>query len=182
VILGDRVRLRRMERSDLPHFVEWLNDPEVREHLALGFPLGRAHEEQWFEGTLQQEPAVQPFSLEARTSDPGAEPAEWTLVGNLGFHAVDWRNRSAELGIVIGRRDHWGRGYGTDATRTLCRWGFEELGLNRIHLRVYEDNARGIACYERLGFRLEGRLRQDRYQHGRYLDTLVMGILRGELA
>lgn len=109
-------------------------------------------EEQWFEATLRLEPAVQPFAIDARAGTPGEEPPEWLHIGATGFHAVDWRNRSAELGIVIGRRDLQGQGHGTDAVRVLCRWGFEELNLNRIQLRVYEDNARGIACYERLGF------------------------------
>ncbi len=181
VIFGERVRLRRIERGDLPRFVEWLNDPEVREHLSLGYPLSLAHEEEWFEGTLRQEPAAQPFAIDARGSPPGAEPAEWLHIGTGGFHAVDWRNRSAELGIALGRRDCWGKGYGSDAVRTLCRWGFAELNLHRVHLKVYEDNPRGIACYEKAGFRQEGRLRHDRYQGGRYLDTIVMGLLRDEL-
>ena len=60
------------------------------------------------------------------------------------------------------------------------RWGFREQNLNRIFLRVFEDNPAAIRCYEKVGFRLEGRLRQDRYQDGRYLDTLVMGLLRDE--
>jgi RimJ/RimL family protein N-acetyltransferase len=181
MIQGERVRLRRIERNDLPRFVEWLNDPAVREHLALVYPLSLPEEEQWFEATLRLEPAGQPFAIDARTGTPGEEPAEWLLIGSIGFHSIDWRNRSADVGIVIGRRDYQGKGYGTDALRTLCRWGFEQLNLNRIHLRVFEDNPGGIACYEKLGFRHEGRLRQDRYQAGRYLDTLIMGLLRGEL-
>jgi len=181
VIPGARIRLRRIERDDLPRLVEWMNDPAVREYLTLGYPMGLAHEEEWLEGTLRQEPAAQPFAIDARVSPPGTEPAEWVHVGTAGFHAVDWRNRSAELGIAIGRRDCWGKGFGTDAVRTLCRWAFEELNLNRVSLKVDEDNARGIASYEKAGFRLEGRLRQDRYRGGRHLDTLVMGLLRDEL-
>src|SRR5438445_2509911 len=123
VILGERVRLRRIERGDLPRFVEWLNDPEVREHLSLGYPLSLSHEEEWFEGTLRQEPAAQPFAIDARGSPPGAEPAERLHIGTVGFHAVDWRNRSAELGIALGRRDSWAKGYAADAARTLCRCG-----------------------------------------------------------
>lgn len=181
VIFGERVRLRRVEREDLPRLVEWMNDPAVREYLTLGYPMGRAHEEEWLEATLHQEPALQPFAIEARVSPPGTEPAEWVHIGTVGFHRVDWRNRSAELGIAIGRRDCWGKGYGTDTVRALCRWAFAELNLNRVQLKVDEDNARGIASYEKAGFRLEGRLRQDRYRGGRYLDTLVMGLLRDEL-
>jgi diamine N-acetyltransferase len=177
VILGDKVRLRRPERADLPRFAAWLNDPEVRRHLALIFPLSLRHEEQWLEDQLRKEPALQAFVIEA----PGAEIADASAVGVIGFHAVDWVSRAGELGLVIGEKAVWNRGLGTDAVRTLARWGFHELNLNRVFLRVFADNAPAIRCYEKVGFQHEGRLRQDRYQDGRYLDTLLMGLLRGEL-
>lgn len=180
MIYGERVRLRRIERDDLPRFAEWLNDPEVRDHLAMIHPMGLAQEEQWFEGTLKLEPACQPFSIDARPlpEKREEESAPWDHIGVIGFHAVDWRNRSGEIGVFIGHSRFRGQGYGTDAVRTLARWGFQELNLNRIHLRVYEDNARAIRCYEKVGFAAEGRLRQDRFHKGRYYDTLVMGLLR----
>jgi RimJ/RimL family protein N-acetyltransferase len=182
MIFGERVRLRRVEREDLPRFVVWLNDPEVRRQLAIVYPLGMTQQEGWFEAQLKAEAAVQPYAVDVRsqeTAAAGPDPA-WTHVGGAGFHTVDWPNRSAELGLVIGNKLYWHQGYGTEATRALVRWGFRELNLNRVWLRVFEDNAAGIRCYEKTGFRLEGRLRQDRYREGRYLDTLVMGVLRDE--
>jgi len=176
MILGDRVRLRRLETEDLPRALEWLNDPDVRDNLASVYPFGRAHEQQWFEEMLKREPAEQPFAIEA----PGPR-RRFVHVGGVSFHGVDWRNRWAEVGIFIGRKDYWGRGFGTDALRALVRWAFSELNLNRVWLRVYEDNARAIRSYEKVGFRLEGRLRQDRFHRGRYWDTLIMGVLRGEV-
>jgi diamine N-acetyltransferase len=65
--------------------------------------------------------------------------------------------------------------------RALARWAFDELALNRLWLRVYEDNPRGQRSYEKVGFKVEGRLRQDRFHGGRYMDTVVMGLLRDEL-
>lgn len=183
MVHGERVRLRRVERADLPRYVEWLNDPEVRDHLALVYPLGLAGEEQWFEASLRTEPACQPFAVDVRGShlQPEAVSEPWVHIGSAGFHEVDWRNRSAELGLVIGRKDLWGRGFGTEAVQALARWGFLELNLHRVQLKVYEDNARAIRAYEKAGFKVEGRLRQSRFHHGRYCDTLVMGLLRDEL-
>jgi diamine N-acetyltransferase len=179
MIYGDRVRLRRVEREDLPRYVEWLNDPEVRDNLAMYHPISMAFEEGWFERTLTLEPECQPFSIDARPSGERADVnPPWDHVGGCGFHSVDWRNRSGELGIVIGNRRYWSQGYGTDAVRALVSWGFDELNLNRIHLRVFEDNARAIRCYEKTGFVEEGRLRQDRFHKGRYFDTVVMAVLR----
>lgn len=183
MICGEKTRLRRIERDDLPRFAAWLDDPEVRRHLALVYPMGQAGEEQWFESQLKLEPALQPFAIDARgvPGRPAPGPSEWTHVGALGLHAVDWRNRTGEVGIVIGRKDAWGLGYGGDALRALVIWAFDVLNLNRVFLRVYQDNARGIRSYEKVGFKHEGRLRQDRFFEGRYWDTLVMGLLRDEL-
>lgn len=190
MIHGERVRLRRVEREDLPRFVEWSNDPEVRDHLAAFYPMSLAQEERWFESTLGLDPACQPFALEAQSPlEPGASgperletgPSLWTHVGGLGFHQVDWKNRSAEFGIMIGHKSFWGAGYGSDATRAFMKWGFRVLNLNRVSLRVFEDNTRAIRSYQKVGFLVEGRLRQDRFHAGRYMDTLVMGLLRDEL-
>ncbi|HEX9680299.1 MAG TPA: GNAT family protein, partial [Anaerolineales bacterium] len=84
---------------------------------------------------------------------------------------------SAELGIMLGEKTLWGRGYGTDTMRILVRHGFDTLNLNRIFLRVYESNLRAMRVYDRLGFREEGRLRQDHYVDGTYEDTVIMGLL-----
>jgi diamine N-acetyltransferase len=174
MIVGQRVRLRRIERDDLPRFVAWLNDPEVRDHLALYHPMGLADEERWFEDQLRLEPALRPLCIEAQ------EGGLWVPIGSLGLHQVDWKHRWGELGIVIGDKAWWGRGFGTDAVRTFVDWCFDELNLNRFFLRVFESNERARHVYRKLGFRDEGRLRQDRFHAGRYEDTVVMGILRDE--
>ena len=182
MIYGERVRLRSIERDDLPRFVQWLNDPQTRQGLAVRFPMSATEEERWFEENLKSEPALRALALDAL---PGPQvsvtPPNWTHVGGAGFHRIDWCDRWGELGILIGNKEFWNQGYGTEATRSLARWGFDNLNLNRIWLRVYEDNARAIRCYEKVGFQVEGRLRQDRFRDGRYFDTVIMGLLGGEL-
>jgi RimJ/RimL family protein N-acetyltransferase len=89
-------------------------------------------------------------------------------------------NRNARLGIMIGDKSYWSQGYGTDAMLTLLRFGFEEMNLNRIDLTVDAENARAIRCYQKCGFVGEGRLREARYQRGKYGDQLVMSVLRDE--
>jgi RimJ/RimL family protein N-acetyltransferase len=174
---GKRVRLRPIERDDLPRFVEWFADPEVRVNLLLYKPMGLAQEEAWFEDNVSAGD-TQAWAIDASASP--RDPAAWVHVGSCGFHHIDWRCRSGEIGIVIGKKEAWGQGYGTDATDTLLRWGFETLGLHRIWLRVFADNARAIRCYEKVGFRHEGRLREDSFRGGAFGDTLVMGILSRE--
>jgi RimJ/RimL family protein N-acetyltransferase len=88
--------------------------------------------------------------------------------------------RKARLGVMIGEKEYWSKGYGTDAMLTFLRFGFDEMNLNRIDLTVFDGNERAKACYRKCGFVEEGRLRQDRYSRGAYSDTLIMGILRDE--
>jgi RimJ/RimL family protein N-acetyltransferase len=177
MILGQRIRLRPVEKDDLPRFVKWFADPETRRYLALYLPLGQAQEEQWFERNVTAGD-MQAWAIDAQPDD--AAPGHWAHIGSCGYHAIDYRHRHGELGIVIGAADYRGRGYGTDAVQTLVAFGFYTLNLNRIFLRVYADNARAIRAYEKVGFQLEGRLRQDNFYNGTYRDTLIMGVLRSD--
>ena len=102
------------------------------------------------------------------------------LIGNVGQIGLDWKNRSAFLGIVIAEKEYWGRGYGSDAIVTLLRFAFGEMNLHRIYLSVFDTNPRAIRCYEKCGFRHEGRAREALFRDGRYHDALQMAILRQE--
>lgn len=174
MIYGKRIRFRHAEREDLPFFVAWLNNPEVRAGLSLYLPLSLAEEEQWFENMLKLPNDERPLVIEAQLGD------NWKPIGNCGYHNLEWRNRVAEVGIVIGEKSYWNQGYGSEAMSLLLQHGFNTLNLNRIFLRVYETNKRAIHTYEKAGFIQEGRLRQAQYQEGNYIDVLVMSVLRTE--
>lgn len=174
MITGERVRLRAIERGDLASFVAWLNDPEVIAGLEIYRPLGMTEEERWFEEQLKGPADELPLAIEVK------EEESWKLVGNLRLFRIDWRIRQAEVGIFIGDKGYWNKGYGTEAMRLILNHAFNTLNLNRIYLRVYENNERAYRAYEKVGFRLEGRERQAIFQNGRYLDVLRMSILREE--
>ncbi len=175
MILGQRIRLRPVEKDDLPRFVKWLVDPELRSYLSAYMPIGQVQEERWFDRNLNAGD-LQTWSIDAQPVDMAAGP--WVHIGSCGFHSIDWRNRSGEVGILIGARDYWGKGYGTDTMQTLVAWGFYTLNLNRVHLLVFEDNPRAIRCCEKVGFQIEGRLREANYYSGAYRDALIMAVLR----
>lgn len=174
MIYGQRIRLRAPDREDIPRFTAWLNDPEVRAGLTIYLPMSLSEEEQWFERMLKSPLHEHPLVIEI------AEGEAWRPVGNAGFHEFDWRIRSAEVGLFIGEKAYWNKGYGTAVMRLLLRHGFETLNLNRIMLRVYENNPRAIRSYEKAGFVHEGRVRQAMYKDGQYLDILYMSVLRSE--
>jgi RimJ/RimL family protein N-acetyltransferase len=174
VILGKRVRLRAVERADLPKFQEWLNDPEVIEGLLHYLPLSMADEEKWFEALMQREPEQKPLAIEI------LEGESWQLAGDTGLFNIEWTTRSAEFGIFIGDKSRWNQGYGTEALQLILRHGFNTLNLNRIYLRVFTSNPRAKRSYEKAGFILEGTLRQAAFRGGKYIDVYMMSIIRSE--
>jgi RimJ/RimL family protein N-acetyltransferase len=174
MIYGKRIRLRRDERGDLPKFVEWLNDPEVRRFISMNLPISQANEEGWFENMLKRPPEEQPFAIEIKNGEG------WRLIGNCGFFDIDRRTHSAEVGILIGDKSCWNKGYGSEVMRLLLEFGFGTLNLNRIYLRVDAANKAGIRAYEKAGFVHEGCFREGTYREGRYEDMLFMSALRSE--
>jgi len=174
LIYGERIRLRAPEREDLPKFVDWLNDPEVREGISIVLPFSQAEEEIWFDEMIKRPAPEHPMAIEIREADG------WTMVGTCGFHEIYWRNRSAEVGILIGDKTRWNLGYGTEVMRLLLNHGFQTLNLNRISLQVFENNPRAIRTYKKVGFRREGVKRQAMYLSGQYHDIILMSVLRSE--
>jgi RimJ/RimL family protein N-acetyltransferase len=154
MICSERVRLRAIEHEDVKQYYAWVNDPEVTRSLALYLPMSNRDEEAWFERVTHGDPNEKPFAIEVRDGD------NWKLIGNCGVFGIDWVNSSAELGIMIGEKSAWNKGYGTEVMKLLLRHGFETLNLNRVFLRVYADNLRGQRAYIKAGFVEEGRMRE----------------------
>ena len=175
MILGKSIRLRPIERDDLPRFVAWFGDPEVRRHLSVYLPFSQAQEERWFENMLERTARQEAVVLCIETLDG-------TPIGTIGLHAINWKDRAAEMGISIGEKAYWNQGYGTDAIRTLLGLAFGEMNLHRISLRVDADNARAIRCYEKAGFQCEGTSRDAVFRQGKYIDQHVMSVLETEYA
>lgn len=173
-IYGQNVRLRAVERTDLPLFVAWLNDPEVAEGLLISYPMSMAEEERWFENMVTTPAAQHPMVIEVWDNE------QWIATGNCAFHQIDWRNRFAEIGIFIGEKKYWNRGVGTTVMKMMLKHGFETVNLHRIYLHVFSNNLRAIRAYEKAGFVHEGCMRESKYSHGKYEDTLVMAVLRHE--
>lgn len=122
--------------------------------------------------------------LEQAAQNQGFQAGIWfqeRLAGVIGYHRIDWVNRSVALGYWIGAQ-YEGKGLVTEASRILVDYAFRELGLNRVEIRCATDNHRSRAIPERLGFRREGILRQVQHVSGRCLDHAVYGLLAREWA
>ena len=173
-LYGKRIRLRAAEREDIPLFLKWINDPVVTENLMLTTPMSKVEEEQWYDDMMQNPVHTHVFVIEA--GDEQAEPS-YQAIGTCQFISIDWRNRSAEVGIMIGEKSMWNRGYGTETMSLLLEHGFNTLNLHRIWLQVFASNPRGIRAYEKAGFTHEGKFRQAEFRKGTYWDVHLMSVL-----
>jgi RimJ/RimL family protein N-acetyltransferase len=168
---GRRVRLRAREEADLARLNELFDDPDVLLGLAaVTFPQPMDGIREWWEAS-RKDPNAQHFVI---------EPLEGEPIGACSLESVNARSRDAVLGIWIGK-PYWDSGYGTDAIRTLCRFGFRHMNLQRITLHVHATNPRARHVYQRVGFRLEGTMRRAHFMEGRHVDVHVMGLLAEEL-
>ncbi len=172
MIEGRKVRIRAIEKTDIDEIMKWVNDPEVIGNLLMRYPVSQYQEEKWIETALGGD--------NQRNKVFAFETKEGVYLGGIGLHSIDWENSNAEVGIVIGKKEYWNKGYGTDAMMTMLDFAFNQMNLHRVYLRVFEFNQRGIKSYEKCGFTKEGVLRHDRYSGGRYYDTIMMGILKEE--
>ncbi len=156
----------------VPRINELFWEDDVNRHLLLGWPEPLEGTRLWWQRS-REDHAAQTFAIETHAGQ---------LVGACSLEGMDARARArgATLGVWIGR-PYWNRGYGTDAVRTLCRFGFRQMNLQRVELAVFDNNPRARRAYEKVGFKEEGRLRRAHFVGGRYVDIVWMGLLSEEL-
>jgi RimJ/RimL family protein N-acetyltransferase len=171
-ILGDKVALGPQHRGMLPLYVRWLNDFEVTRTLDLGQrPITLEFEENWYNRVSTSERDATFVIYERATLRP---------IGSTGLHQIDHSDRTAEFGIMIGEKEAWGKGYGTETARLMLEYGFVALGLHNIMLRAYSYNDRGLRAYQRAGFREFGRRRQAQRLGDQAYDVIYMECLTTE--
>jgi RimJ/RimL family protein N-acetyltransferase len=173
MIEGKLVNLRAPEMADLERNTRWINDREVTRYLSIRYEMSQAAEEGWMRDLTSK-----PMSYERPFF--AVETKEGVHIGNVNLFAVVPEDRKCELGIMIGDKTCWSKGYGTDALRTILGFAFGEMNLNRVQLHVFEFNERAQAAYRKAGFVEEGRRRQAHYAEGGYHDAIVMSVLRSE--
>ena len=167
MLQGKLVNLRALEKRDLKQLVDWMNDPELTQYLGPRFPISLEEEEIWY-SKLIQDNAKKKLIIEKK---------DGTTIGLISLMDLDWKIRQAELGIYLVDP---GKGYATDSALTVLRFAFHELGLNRIYILIFEDNARAIHASLKIGFTQEGILRSATFYGGRYHDVVLMSILAAE--
>lgn len=173
MLKGQKVLLRAMTRDDLERLCQFNNDVEVE--VAGGgdppIPQSLARLQADFDANVGKG---------GRDGTSFAIEADGVFIGGCALFQFDAVARTCSLGITIGDKNYWGRGYGTDTVRVLLEYAFRLQNLRRVYLSVNSSNARAIGAYQRCGFVEEGRLRSHVWSNGQYIDLVQMGILREE--
>ncbi len=171
-LVGQKCYLSPCAPEDAAKWAEWFNDLSVT--IPLGdeayIPIHLAGQEELLSSVIKE--GYHWFSIVDLETD--------SLIGRGILFNVDQVNRTAMLGIAIGEKAYWDRGYGQEATRLLLDYGFNLLNLNNIMLGVYAYNERAIRCYQKVGFKEIGRRRQARIIGGQTFDTVFMDMLAEE--
>ena len=166
---GEKVKLRAYKKEDIKIECEYLNDNELKRLLVnyIPYPMILEQEEKWFESLLDAKDSYN-FAIE------DLETGKY--IGGCGINSINWLNRYVVIGIFIGDKNYWGKGYGTDALKVLVKFIFEQMNMNKIKLNVFSFNKRAIRCYEKCGFQVEGILKQELFRDGQYHDEYVMAL------
>lgn len=171
---GDKIYLRAIAKSDVnQNYLNWLNDKDTTRGLASGlFPSTLMELEQFVERAIHSKDVVM-FAICDKTNDQH--------IGNIKIDHFDWVSRTCELGLLIGDKNYWGKGIGFEACHLTLSYAFQTLNIRKVILAVYENNPAAIGLYKKLGFQLEGSLRQHVYDDGQYYDKHFMGLFAEEL-
>lgn len=169
-IIGRVVTLRAIETSDLPLLQQWANDPEIQ--LLLGgwhLPSSKSSIDKWYEG-IKADALNQRFAIDT---------LEHGLIGTANLVDINWKDRNAFHGMMIGHSEIRGRGYGTDTVMAIMRYAFEELGLERLDGSIIEYNEASYRLYVlKCAWKEEGRKIRWYWRHNRFWDKIIVGINR----
>jgi RimJ/RimL family protein N-acetyltransferase len=168
---GEKVRLTPLDKAKhLDNALVWMNDPEVTAWTLVGdWPMTRLAEEDFFDRAMRETEKELSFAVETLAGDH---------IGFSGLHRIDWRQGVATTGTLLGRRDLWGQGYGSDAARLRTRHAFEILGLRMLLSEVMADNTGSLRMLQKAGYREVGRIPRRMWKRGAYRDVVVMVLER----
>lgn len=176
-IYGKRILLREYQDEDFRYIRKWVNDPEITDYLSDVFLY--PHSMQTSENFLQ-------FMMEGKNESTKGfvigDIQSGKYLGQIDLFNIDWKNRCAEIGIVIGSQENINKGYGREAIHLILEFAFHRMNLHRIELEVHDYNERGYRCYKNCGFKEEGRQREKLFHKGKYCDKIQMGILKEEFS
>jgi [ribosomal protein S5]-alanine N-acetyltransferase len=173
VIEGEKIRLEPSGPEYLPEFIRWFADLRVTRYLLMRCPMTLKQEEEWFENMARDRTTVH----WAIVADSGGAPRP---IGVTGIHNIDWINRGAITGTIIGVESEWGKGYASEAVALRTAFAFNELNLERLETFSFAPNKGMHKALQRSGYREIGVRRRSMFREGQWFDTVLFELLRDE--
>lgn len=167
---GSKVALRPGDESDIYLLHKWYNDDELNKLAGWSSSKVTASKLRY---NMSRSFGYDPMNLMI-------DNEEGTPIGTIQLYDFNEQDKSCKLGIRIGDRNYWSKGYGADAVNTLLEYAFMKIDIYRVTLKVYEYNERAVKCYLKCGFQYEGRTRQSAYIDGKFYDEIIMGALKSD--
>lgn len=167
-IIGDNIILREIQEEDTDYIVKWRNQESIKKFFIGQEDFTREGHLNWYHNVVQTKKAVQFIIIDRLSNKP---------VGSTFIKDIDYKFKKGEFGIFIGEEGYLGRGIGTEAAKLIIQYGFKELGLHKIFLRVFADNTRAIKSYEKVGYVKEGYFKDDVFIQGKYHDMVYMAVI-----
>lgn len=167
----ENINLRPIEKTDICRIIKWKNDYEVFKYLGGGYePQSMTNLEKYIDILCDNSKNNKRFIIDNNGN----------AIGIIGLYEIDFKNRNCELGIYIGEKKEWGKGYASTACKLIQEYAFSNLNLKKIKLKVVEENISAKKMYMKLGYRLVGTYINERYIEGKYNNIISMELLRGE--
>ena len=168
---GNKVILRPLRKeTDLEHTTRWINDPEVNVFLSFFMPMSHQEESEFFDNLPKRKEDIV-FAIDTHDGE---------FIGLMGIHRINWKDRTATTGAVIGEKKYWGKGYGTDAKMILLDYAFNTLNLRKICSSVIAYNKRSLQYNLHCGYKVEGIRRKQFFRKGKYWDEVELGLFKNE--
>jgi RimJ/RimL family protein N-acetyltransferase len=166
---GIRIYLRTLEEKDAnQNYCDWLNDPTV--NLYLETRRTSIEELRKYIREKRSSPNCLFFGIFSKENGEH--------IGNIKLEPIDFERKRATLGLLIGDKKYWGKGFGTEAVKVLVDWAFNSLGIEELDLGVISENAAAIKVYQKAGFHIE-KVEKNAVRHDDKLyDRVVMAIKR----
>jgi RimJ/RimL family protein N-acetyltransferase len=169
-LIGKKVYLRPLLEEDYLFLLRWTNDPEVRPFLNRSLPTMEAEEKEWIE-RLHKNKGDNVVLMICLTE--GDRP-----IGTMGLHGINQKDGVATTGAMIGEKDYWGKGYGTEAKMILLDHAFNTLNLRKICSSVFAFNGRSLRYLEKSGYVIEGTLKKQLFINGKYVDEVLLAVFK----
>lgn len=170
-IKGERLDLLPRNMDNLDLYYKWINDQKVRIFSRNEVPHTKEDIKKWFEEPSQGE-SKKHIGFELWHKE------DKRVIGNGGLSRIDYIVRKANIWMVIGEKDYWGKGLASEGVKLILDYTFKEINLNKVYAGVFEPNIASWSCAEKVGFRIEGRLKNYIYVDGKRHDARKYAIFR----